>query len=279
MLYICPTPIGNIEDITIRTLKVFEKVDYILCEDTRRTIKLLNHYEIKKKLISLNEHTEYIKKEMIINDLQGGKEIALVSDAGMPGIQDPGQIIIKEAIKNNIIYTVLPGPSAFITALIGSGIAKDEFVFLGFLPRKGSERRRILKRYSNLNCEIILYEAPHRFKKLLEDIKEELGNRNVVIARELTKKYEEYIFSNVEDAIEKIDIKGEIVLIIQSEDKSINEENKIDINYEIKKLLDEGKSTKEISKLLSKKFNYSKNEIYNLALDTQKCNKSISTKL
>ena len=149
MLYICATPIGNLEDITLRVLNTLKEVDYIACEDTRRTVKLLNHYNITKKLVSVNEHTEYDKKDAIIKDLEAGMNVALVSDAGMPGIQDPGRLIIEQAIAHKIPYTVLPGATAFVTALVGSGLCKDEFLFLGFLPRKKQERISLLKKYSD----------------------------------------------------------------------------------------------------------------------------------
>ncbi len=266
MLYVCATPLGNLEDITLRTLRIFQEVDYILCEDTRRTIKLLNHYEIKKKLISMNEHSEFHKKNHIIDDLKAGKNIALVSDAGMPGIQDPGQQLIQEAIKNNVEYTILPGPSALITALVGSGMCQDEFVFLGFLPRKQSERKEILNRYASVKAELVLYESPHRFAKLLEDLMATLGDRNIVICRELSKRFEEYIHTTVNEAIEKQqDIQGELVIIIQRGEELNHEMTEQDL-IQIAKGMSEGKTSKQLSKELIQKTGISKNRAYEIAL-------------
>lgn len=268
MLYICATPIGNLEDITLRVLKTLKEVDYIACEDTRRTLKLLNHFEIRNKLISLNEHNEFSKKEGIIQDLVDGKNVALVSDAGMPGIQDPGRLLILEAIKSNIPYTVLPGASAAITALVGSGLGQDEFVFLGFLPRKKSERMNVLQKYLPLNREIILYEAPHRFAKLLEDIHQVFGNRNLVIVREISKKFEEYIHTNAEEALEKhSQIKGEIVLIIQrGKDVQAKEYTDQEIMAFAREYFAQGENTKDIVKQLVSEKGIPKNLAYELTL-------------
>lgn len=274
MLYVCATPIGNLEDITLRVLNTLKKVDYIACEDTRRTIKLLNHYDISKKLISINQHNEYERKNRIIDDLKEGKDIALVSDAGMPGIQDPGRILIEEVIKNQLPYTVLPGATAFVTALVGSGLCKDEFLFLGFLPRKNSERKVLLDKYSKFDKEIILYEAPHRFGKLLESIYESWGNRNIVISRELSKKFEEYIFTDIEEALNKHSkLKGEIVLIIEGKtNKEESDDVKVDINIDelVEEYLAKGFKTKELAKILVERANISKNEAYELALEFSK---------
>lgn len=265
MLYVCATPIGNLEDITIRTLNILKEVDYIACEDTRRTLKLLNFYGIKKRLISFNEHSEFFKKDTIINDLKKGFNIALVSDAGMPGIQDPGQILIKNVIENKLEYTVLPGASASITAIVASGLAKDEFVFLGFLPRKKNDRFNILNKYKSIDSEIIIYEAPHRLEKLLKDIYEVYGNRNIVICRELSKKYEEYIHTNIADALEKYyNLKGEIILIIErfliKENSDILNDDEIDnIILDMKR---KNISTKDIVKILVKEKGLAKNIAY-----------------
>lgn len=267
MLYICATPIGNLEDITIRTLNTLSEVDYIACEDTRRTLKLLNHYDIKKKLVSLNEHNEFQKRESILEDLKKGMNIALVSDAGMPGIQDPGQLLIQLAIEHNIAYTVLPGASALITALVGSGVSKDEFLFLGFLPRKKNERLNILNQYADFFGEIILYEAPHRFAKLIDDIHSVFGNRKIVIAREISKLHEEYIHTDLESAIKHYrEIKGEIVLIIERGEQQVEEIDIQDLAEIIYRLSEEGHSTKEITKILVKEYNLSKNEAYDLVI-------------
>lgn len=272
MLYVCPTPIGNLEDVTIRVLNTLKDVDYIACEDTRRTVKLLNHYGITKKLVSVNQHTEYNKKETIIQDLIDGKKVALVSDAGMPGIQDPGRLLIESAIENNIPYTVLPGATAFVTALVGSGLCEDEFLFLGFLPRKSSERIAKLEKYADFTREIVLYEAPHRLKKLLESIQRAYGNREIVISRELSKKYEEYIFTSVEEALEKYsEVKGELVIIIkrpQETDETTFDED--DVETMIQEHLSSGMRTKDIVKLLTKETNIAKNDAYEMILEISK---------
>ncbi|MDO4710409.1 MAG: 16S rRNA (cytidine(1402)-2'-O)-methyltransferase [Peptostreptococcaceae bacterium] len=266
MLYICATPIGNLEDITIRTLNVLKSVDYILCEDTRRTLKLLNHYDIKKKLVSMNEHTEFKKKERILDDLKNGMDIALVSDAGMPGIQDPGQLLIRSLIEDQLPYTVLPGPSAMITALVGSGLSQDEFLFLGFLPRKMNERIQILNKYKDFVGEVILYEAPHRFSKLLEDILSIWGDRTIVIAREISKKFEEYDHTTVNEALRRQEIKGELVLIIKRPDIPKDLTSEQDLQLLIKQLLDQGIRTKEIAKKIAELSGISKNQAYDLVV-------------
>lgn len=271
MLYICPTPIGNLEDITIRVLNTLKDVDYIACEDTRRTIKLLNHYGISKKLISFNQHTEFSKKNTIIEDLVLGKNIALVSDAGMPGIQDPGRLLIKSAIEHKIPYTVLPGATAFVTALVGSGLCEDEFLFLGFLPRKDSDRRATLKKYIHFDREIVLYEAPHRLKKLLETVQEIYGNRQIVISREVSKKHEEYLFTSVEEAIEKhAEVKGELVIIIQRKAETETTINEAEIRQRIEKYLQQGMRTKELTKQLVLEMGIAKNYAYEMILKISK---------
>lgn len=272
MLYICPTPIGNLEDITIRVLNTLKEVDYIACEDTRRTIKLLNHYGITKKLVSVNQHTEFEKRNRIIRDLEEGKNIALVSDAGMPGIQDPGREIIRLAIECKIPYTVLPGATAFVTALVGSGLCEDEFLFLGFLPRKSSERVAMLRKYAYFDREIVLYEAPHRLNKLLQDLQQVYGNRNIVLTRELTKKYEEYIFTNIDEAIDKYsNLKGEFVVIVgRKEETGEIEISEADLLKKAQELFSQGLKTKEITKKLMDEIGISKNSAYTIALQVSR---------
>ena len=269
MLYICATPIGNLEDITLRVLNTLKEVDYIACEDTRRTVKLLNHYNITKKLVSVNEHTEYDKKDAIIKDLEAGMNVALVSDAGMPGIQDPGRLIIEQAIAHKIPYTVLPGATAFVTALVGSGLCKDEFLFLGFLPRKKQERISLLKKYSEFDREIVVYEAPHRLEKLLDSLLEVFGNRKIVISRELSKKYEEYIFTDIEEAIKKHStLKGELVIIIERKQETSEDDYEEEDIYRLaQQFYAQGLKTKEIASRLVDETHISKNKAYEMALD------------
>lgn len=269
MLFVCPTPIGNLEDITLRVLRVLQEADYIVCEDTRRTIKLLNHYNISKKLVSLNQHTEYRKKNRIIEDLCSGMNIALVSDAGTPGIQDPGRLLICDAISNQIPYTVLPGASALVTALVASGLCEDEFLFLGFLPRKTTERKRVLEQYASFSCEIILYEAPHRLRNLLDDLRAVLGNRELVLTRELTKLHEEYVFTTIDELLRQASLpKGELVIVIKrtNPDASDAKSSEEDMREVIFKHVDAQMKTKEIAKEIAMQFAINKNEAYHMVL-------------
>ncbi|MGL5440837.1 MAG: 16S rRNA (cytidine(1402)-2'-O)-methyltransferase, partial [Filifactoraceae bacterium] len=193
MLYICPTPIGNLEDITIRTLNILNEVDLICCEDTRHSLKLLNHFNIKSKLISLHEHNEKQRVDYIIDILKSGENIALISDAGMPGISDPGALVIRSVMEENLDYTVLPGASAAIVAAVGSTLASDGFLFLGFLPRKSKDRLAFLDKYKHVDKALIFYESPHRIKEMVQDLLKVFnGNRKVALVREISKRYEEY---------------------------------------------------------------------------------------
>lgn len=270
MLYICPTPIGNLEDITIRVLNVLKEVDYIACEDTRHTIKLLNHYEIKNKLISIHEHNEFNKKARIIEDLKSGMNVALVSDAGTPGIQDPGKLLIQDCIENQVEFTVLPGACALITAGIGSGLLEESFAFLGFLPRKSKERKSILEKYAKLPTELILYESPHRIIELVEDIKEVLGNRKISLAKEISKRYETHFRMTAEELLIFLNqdkIKGELVVIIQGEHNLIEEEiSDKKIIEIINQKLSEGMSKKDAIKIIAKEYKLPKNRIYDISL-------------
>ena len=215
-LYIVATPIGNLEDITLRAIKVLKEVDIIAAEDTRHTLKLLNHLEISKPLISYHRHNEDIKTDVLIKELKEGKNIALVSDAGTPGICDPGEEVIKKCIEEEIPVIPIPGACAMINALICSGLDTKEFEFIGFLPLNKKNRKEKLEEIRNASKTIILYEAPHKLETTLKDLKEIIGNRKVVLARELTKIHEEYIREDIDTLIEKAkDLKGEIVLIIE----------------------------------------------------------------
>ena len=270
-LYICPTPIGNLEDITLRTIRILKEVDVVAAEDTRRTIKLMNHLEIKKPLISLHEHNEEGKSESIISMVKEGKTVALVSDAGMPGISDPGEILIRKAIEEEVEVITLPGPSAFIVALVNSGLSTSRFTFIGFLDRTSKNRIKELEDLKNKTETLIIYESPHRIKNTLKDIYKILGNRKIVLARELTKIHEEYIRMDIKDMLENIDslnILGEMIIILEGaaekeEEEQIKEEVLIKELYE---LMEEGLSTKDASKEIAKKYNLGKNQVYSLAL-------------
>ena len=265
-LYIVATPIGNLEDITLRALKILKEVDLIAAEDTRQTLKLLNHFEISKPLISYHRHNEDVKSEILIEKLKNGENIALVSDAGTPGICDPGEEVIKKAIEENIEVIPIPGACAMINALIASGLNTKEFNFLGFLPLNKKLRKEKLEEIKKSEKTIIIYEAPHKMKNTLEDLKEILKNRKIVLARELTKIHEEFIRKNINELLEEIDnLKGEMILIIEGapqENNSENELNNLSLEEHYKYYEKQGFEKKEIIKKIAKDRNVNKNEIY-----------------
>lgn len=273
ILYICPTPIGNLEDITLRTLRILKEVDLIAAEDTRHTIKLLNHYEIKKPLISYHEHNKVVKGDILIEKLKNGTNIALVTDAGMPGISDPGEDIIRLSIENRIKVIALPGATASITALVLSGLSTDKFAFEGFLPSKKKDRIKELERLKTEERTIILYEGPHRILALLEDMEEVLGNRQISISREMTKIYEETFRGTVNEALDKFmkeQPKGEFVLIIKGAEitKEGLYEN-ITIKEHIKYYMEEGCTKKEAIKKVAKLRNIPKNVVYKESIEIE----------
>lgn len=219
MLYIVATPIGNLSDITLRAIEVLKEVDLIACEDTRQTRKLLNHYQINKPLTSYYEYNKLSKGEYLINLLKEGKEVALVSDSGTPGISDPGFHIVRIALENNIPVSPIPGPSALTAALSVSGVPANRFVFEGFLPIKPGPRKKKLLELSKRDKTIVLYESPHRFLKLLEQIKEVFGEVELTVTREVTKKFEEIKKNKVSSMLEYYKnhtIKGEFVVVVNS---------------------------------------------------------------
>lgn len=267
-LYICPTPIGNLEDITLRTLRILGEVDIIAAEDTRHSIKLLNHYEIKKPLTSYHEHNIREKGGELIEKLNSGANIALISDAGMPGISDPGQDLIRLAIIEGIEVIGLPGPTASITALVVSGLSTNKFVFEGFLPSKKRDRIKELEGLKDEKRTIIFYESPHRILNFLNDMRDVIGDRNIALGRELTKHYEEIFRGTISQAIDKfsiIQIKGEFVIIVEG-NTTVNEVIEIDILEYLKQYLDEGLSKKEAIKKLSLEKNIPKNLVYSESL-------------
>lgn len=221
ILYLCPTPIGNLEDITLRALKILKGVDFIAAEDTRVTIKLLNHYEIKTPMISYHEHNKRQRGPEIMQLLLSGKKVALVTDAGTPGISDPGEDLVKRALSEEIAVVPLPGAVAAICALVASGLSTDRFAFEGFLPRKSKELNQRLSELSREPRTIVFYEAPHRILKTLEHLKKALGNRKIVLAREITKLHEEFFRGTIEQALEKFNStkpRGEMVLVVEGWD-------------------------------------------------------------
>ena len=220
ILYLVATPIGNLDDITFRAINILKSVDLIAAEDTRHTLQLLNHFEIKKPLISYYKETEKIKAEVLINKLNEGKDIALVSDAGTPAISDPGEEVVKEAIKNGIKIVPIPGACALVNALIASGLNTREFIFLGFLSTNNKEKKEKIEEIKNENKTLIFYEAPHKIDNTLKILYQILGNRRVVLAREITKIHEEFIRGNLEELVEKEqNNKGEYVIIVEGTEK------------------------------------------------------------
>ena len=269
ILYIVATPIGNLEDITLRAINTLKNVDLIAAEDTRHTLKLLNHLEISKPLISYHRHNENVKTDVLIKELKQGRKVALVSDAGTPGICDPGEEVIKKCIEEKITIISIPGACAMINALICSGLDTKEFIFLGFLPLNKKNRKEKLNEIQNATQTVILYEAPHKLETTLKDLKEIIKDRKIVLARELTKIHEEYIREDIDVLIEKAkDLKGEFVLIIE---RAKNEKN----NYLIDLPLEEhyeyykkqGFSKKDIIKQIAKDRNVNRNEIYQQFID------------
>lgn len=267
-LYLVATPIGNLEDITLRAIKTLKEVDIIAAEDTRHTLQLLNHLEISKPLISYHRHNEEIKSKDLINLLLEGKNIALVSDAGTPVISDPGEEIVKEAIKNKIEIIPIPGACALITALISSGLDSKEFTFIGFLPLNKKLRKEKLEEIKNSTKTLILYEAPHKIKNTLEDLKKITEERQIVLARELTKIHEEFIKGTAKELQEKLENpKGEFVIIIEANktenlNKDIELLNNLTLEEHYKFYEEQGLEKKEIIKKIAKDRNISKNEIY-----------------
>ncbi len=265
-LYIVATPIGNLEDITLRALRILKEVDLIAAEDTRQTLKLLNHFEITKPLISYHRHNEQIKSDILIEKLIQGENIALVSDAGTPGICDPGEEIIKKAIEQGIEVIPIPGACAMINALIASGIDTKEFVFLGFLPLNKKLRKGKLEEIKKSNKTLIIYEAPHKMKATLMDLRNVLEDRKIVLARELTKIHEEFIRGSVDELLIRVDnLKGEMILIIERNyklDIVENELNDLSLDEHYKYYEEKGFNKKEIIKKIAKDRNVSKNDIY-----------------
>lgn len=267
-LYLVATPIGNLEDITLRAIKTLKEADIIAAEDTRHTLHLLNHLEISKPLISYHRHNEETKSKDLINLLLEGKNIALVSDAGTPVISDPGEEIVKIAIENNIQIIPIPGACALITALISSGLDSKQFTFIGFLPLNKKLRKEKLEEIEKSTKTLILYEAPHKIKNTLEDLEKVTEERQIVLARELTKIHEEFIKGTAKELQEKLESpKGEFVIIIEASKKLTLKEDIEELNnltleehynfYEEQKL-----EKKEIIKKIAKDRNMNKNEVY-----------------
>jgi len=270
-LYLVATPIGNLEDITIRALNTLKEVDIILAEDTRKTLKLLNHFDISKKLISFYRHNEGVKIDYVISLLEEGKNLAVVSDAGTPGISDPGEDLVRACIEKEIAIIPIPGSVAFIQGLICSGFDTTRFCFEGFLPMNKKGRKERLKSLQNEERTMIFYEAPHKLKYTLEDLKEYFGEeRRVVLAREITKIYEEFLRMTLKEAIdyyEDENIKGEFVVLLEGKSLEI-EANYSDDSIEdlMKKYLEQGIDKKEAMKLVARDKGITKSEVYKYLL-------------
>lgn len=267
ILYLVATPIGNLNDITLRSIKILKEVDFIAAEDTRHSLKLLNHLEISKPLISYHRHNEDVKSNLLIDKLLDGKNIALITDAGTPGISDPGEEIVRQCIENNIKITPIPGACAFVNALIASGLDTTEFTFLGFLPLNKKNRKEKLEKIKTSSNTTILYEAPHKLLSTLKDLKEVLGDRKIVLARELTKIHEEFISGTASELLERSEnIKGEFVLIIEKNTiatvNNYNHLNDLSLEQHYHFYEEQGLVKNEIIKQIAKDRNVKKNEIY-----------------
>lgn len=270
-LYLVPTPIGNLKDITLRALEVLKESDIIAAEDTRQTLKLLNHFKIKKPLISYHKFNEQSKGNEIIELLKEGKVVALVSDAGTPGISDPGSVIVEKCIDENLDFEVLPGATAITTALVYSGLDTTKFLFRGFLPRENKERKIITDELLNSQETLIFYEAPHRLLDTLSYLLDTFGDRNIAVCRELTKLYQEIFRAKLSEAIQYFKNnrpRGEFVLVLEGKKlEDIKEEKKkewIDLSIEehILKYIRDGINKKEAIKLVAKDRELPKSEVY-----------------
>jgi len=267
-LYVVATPIGNLEDITLRALRVLKEVDVIAAEDTRHTQILLSHYGIRTPLTSYHEHNEKTKARQLMSRLERGEQIALVSDAGTPAISDPGYRLAVEAIRGGIPVIPIPGASALTAVLSAGGLPTDRFVFDGFLPAKKQERRARLRALSSETRTLVIYEAPHRLTETLNDLVEILGDRETVLAREVSKVHEEFLRGGLTEVAKQIagrEIKGELTLLIGGS-RGQSEVSQEQIEKEIRKLKDDGLRVKEIAEILGEKYGYPKKEIYRLAL-------------
>ena len=261
-LYLIPTPIGNLDDITIRALNTLKIVDIILCEDTRETGKLLKKYDIKKRLVSCHEFNEEKVKSVVVDDLKNGLNIGLVTDQGTPIISDPGYIVVKEVIANNLNVISLPGATAFVPALTSSGIYPSQFLFYGFLNAKDSKQKTELQSLKNLKCTMIFYEAPHRLKNTLTNMLNVLGDRNISISREISKIHEEILRDKISNLIDVADsLKGEFVLVVDG-NHDVVDYSEMSIIEHVKLYVDDGMDEKEAIKLVAKERQIAKSIVY-----------------
>ncbi len=270
ILYLVATPIGNLEDITLRAIRVLKEVDVIAAEDTRHSLKLLNHLQISKPLISYHRHNEEVKTDILIDKLLNGENIALITDAGTPAISDPGELVVKRAIENNINIVPIPGCCALINALICSGFNTREFAFYGFLPVNKKLRLNKLEELKKEKKTIILYEAPHKIVATLNDIYKKLGDVNIALARELTKIHESFMRGKISDIIKEMNnIKGEMIILIEGNSNVIQEEESFTIEEQYELYKKEGLTKNEIIKKIAKNNGVKKNDIYMQFLDKE----------
>tara|TARA_B100000900_G_scaffold23877_1_gene18604 strand:+ start:100 stop:969 length:870 start_codon:yes stop_codon:yes gene_type:complete len=269
VLYLVGTPIGNLSDFSFRAENILRNVSLIACEDTRQTKKILNKFEIKNKLISFNQHNTKDKVPMIMSFLKEGKSIAIVSDAGLPTISDPGEELVKNIREEGFDAVCIPGPCAALTALVSSGLPTTKFIFEGFLPKKQIQREKILLEISQNQKTTILYESPHRLLRLLNELKVYCGgNREIIVARELTKRFEEHIGPNIDQAIKAFEDKeviGEFTIVIKGiVQEKIQSINILEIKKELNELVNIGLSLSSAAKFIAKRNNLPKNKVYNL---------------
>jgi len=268
-LYIVSTPIGNLEDITLRALRILGEVDLVAAEDTRHSLKLLNHYGISKPMISYWGERERVRSEEIIRKLQAGKTVALISDAGTPGISDPGAVVVRKAIEENIRVVPVPGPSALVAALSLSGLPTDIFTFIGFLPPKKTLRQKVLRDLSLEKSTLVFYEAPHRITETLTDMDRIFADRKAALVKEITKIHEEVLrgrISEIIGAIEKTKIAGEYVIIMEGRPEG-NKVTITDALEEIGSLMKKGLKRKEAVKKIAADYGLSSKELYGQSLD------------
>ena len=275
-LYLCATPIGNLEDITFRVLRTLKEVDLIAAEDTRNSLKLLNHFEIHTPMTSYHEYNKIEKAEVLIRKMQEGVNVALITDAGTPGISDPGEDLVRMCYEAGIEVTSLPGPAACITALTLSGLGTRRFAFEAFLPSDKKERQAVLKELVNETRTIVLYEAPHRLVKTLKELLEALGNRKMTLCRELTKKHETAFVSTIEDLLmyyETQEPKGECVLVIEGKSRAalVEEERarfeELSVEEHMEQYLSQGMDRKEAMKQVAKDRGISKRDVYQYLME------------
>lgn len=265
MIYFCATPIGNIEDISLRAIETLKSVDIIACEDTRVSLKLLNKYDIKKKLISYHKFNEAQVSEEIIQ-LARENDIAIISDAGMPVISDPGEVLIKKLIEEEIEFTVVPGANAGLSALLLSGLDSEHFLFYGFLEQKASARKKELESLKDFPFTLIFYESPHRVKSMLEDLLDIFGDRQISVSREITKLFEETKRGKVREILaSEIKEKGEFVIVV---DKA-EEKEEVNIQEILRDRINSGMKKSQAVKEIAKEYNISKNELYKMSLEVQ----------